>query len=428
MKIIGIDLGTTSICGVLVDADSGEVDRVENRASDAFIKSENVWEKIQDTEKYVSIATDILNSLIDGAAEDIAAVGVTGQMHGIVYVNAEGMAVSPLYTWQDGRGGLPYRDSTYAEHLGSFSGYGNVTDFYNRVNALVPTGAVTYATVHDYLVMRLTGSTVPYIHASDAASFGLYNAAEKRFDYPYSALITDGFEIAGRYRGIPVSVAIGDNQASVLSTLASDEDLLINVGTGSQVSVISDKPVIAGNVETRPYFDGKYLVVGSALCGGRAYSLLKNFYQTLFEKAGIEGIDIYSLMSEFVKGKDKPTLSVDTRFDGTRSDPSLRGSITNLGVSNFTPEDFTAGVLYGIIEELKEMYDSFGLTRRGIVASGNGIRKNCYLKYAAQNAFGSKVKIPVYTEEAAIGAALYALKAIEPNIDFKKFIKYAEEE
>ena len=48
--------------------------------------------------------------------------------------------------------------------------------------------------------------------------------------------ISDGEE----YKGIPVSVAIGDNQASVFSCLSGEEELLINVGTGSQVSVISE--------------------------------------------------------------------------------------------------------------------------------------------------------------------------------------------
>ena len=36
-----------------------------------------------------------------------ASIGLTGQMHGIVYLDREGRCISPLYTWQDGRGNLP---------------------------------------------------------------------------------------------------------------------------------------------------------------------------------------------------------------------------------------------------------------------------------------------------------------------------------
>ncbi len=37
-------------------------------------------------------------------------IGFTGQMHGMLYVDASGMAVSPLYTWQDGSGEIPLED------------------------------------------------------------------------------------------------------------------------------------------------------------------------------------------------------------------------------------------------------------------------------------------------------------------------------
>ena len=94
--------------------------------------------------------------------------------------------------------------------------------------------------------------------------------------------ITADYCIAGEYKGIPVSVAIGDNQASFLGSVSNmNESFLINVGTGSQISIVSDYPITAEGIECRPYVDGKYLIVGAALCGGRAYSLLKDFYKQL---------------------------------------------------------------------------------------------------------------------------------------------------
>ena len=49
MKVIGIDIGTTSICGVVLDAENGKVLKSKNVNSEAFIDTHNEWEKIQDT-------------------------------------------------------------------------------------------------------------------------------------------------------------------------------------------------------------------------------------------------------------------------------------------------------------------------------------------------------------------------------------------
>ena len=410
MKAIGIDIGTTSICGIVLDTANGAVVSSRTENSNAFIATENSWERIQDVSRIMTVATDILDGFL-GSYEDVCVIGITGQMHGIVYVNDAGEAVSPLYTWQDARGNLSYGDTTYAKHLGSASGYGNVTDFYNRQNGLVPADAVTYCTVHDYLGMRLCGNKRPIMHASDAASLGLYDIEAKKFNYDVSVQVTDAFEIIGKYRGIDVSVAIGDNQASVFSTLADEDDLLINVGTGSQVSIVSARPVFAPNIESRPYVDGKYLIVGSALCGGRAYSVLKDFYSRLFALAGVENVDVYSVMDKMLKEKTDTSLVCDTRFDGTRSEPTQRGSISNISTDNFTPEDLGYAFLCGMMNELYGMYSAMGETKKGIVGSGNGIRKNRPLTEIAQKRFGGELKIPAHTEEAAFGAALFGMVA-----------------
>ena len=114
MYAIGIDLGTTSVCGILIDSDTGEVMRSRTENSYAALKGTFPWESLQKPERIISLATEILEDLI---CENVAAIGVTGQMHGIVYFNCEGKSVSPLYTWQDGRGNQPYLDTTYAKYL-----------------------------------------------------------------------------------------------------------------------------------------------------------------------------------------------------------------------------------------------------------------------------------------------------------------------
>lgn len=425
MQAIGIDIGTTSICGVVIDTETGELLRSRTENSEAFIDGAKAFEKIQSPEKIISLATDILDGFI---CDETAVIGVTGQMHGIVYTDADGNAVSPLYTWQDGRGNEPYKGTTYAEYLGSHSGYGNVTDFYNRENGLVPQNAVSYCTIHDYFVMKLCGLKKAVIHVSDAASFGLFDLDTRSFSYNCDIDVVFDYHVAGKYKNIPVAVAIGDNQASVFSSLSGEDGILLNVGTGSQISVISDKPVEAENIETRPYFENKYLIVGAALCGGRAYAILKNFYADILRYVSdVDESAVYKIMDRMLEGTENTALTVDTRFSGSRADESIRGSISGISTENFTPSDLTLGVLKGMVKELYDMYSAMGVTRSALSGSGNGVRKNENLVKIAEAMFGVGMKIPAHKEEAAFGAALFALVSAgmrKNAADASKLIKF----
>ena len=427
MKAIGIDIGTTSVCGILIDAATGCVEKSVTKNSNAFIPGCAEWEKIQSVDKIMTAATNILESLI-AEGGDVGVIGVTGQMHGIVYTDKDGNAVSPLYTWQDGRGNLPYKGTTYAKYLNSFSGYGNVTDFYNTENGIKPENAVSYCTIHGYLVMRLCGLKKSVMHTSDAASFGCYDLESNRFNYACAAEITGDYRIAGEYRGIPVSVAIGDNQASVFSTLADENDVLVNIGTGSQISVISDKIADSAQIETRPYFEGKYLLAGAALCGGRAYSLLKSFYAETFgyiKKLGDD--EVYRIMNDMLKAAKESSFKVDTRFAGTRANSEITGGISGITTENFTPSALTCGVLCGMADELLNMYEQMGVRKSGIVGSGNGIRKNRALVRIFEEKLGAKMKIPKHLEEAAVGAAMFGMIAcgeFENAGEVQKIISY----
>ncbi len=407
MKAIGIDIGTTSVCGVLFDLGCGKVIGSVTKNSEASLPGCAEWEKIQSVDKIMTCAKQILDSLVDC---DTVSIGVTGQMHGILYFDKNGKAASPLYTWQDGRGNLPFGDSTYAKAVGSFSGYGNVTDFYNRKNGIRPDNAVGYCTIHDYFVMNICGLTAPVMHSSDAASLGCYDIVNNRFDYDCDISVVSDYHIAGRYRNIPVGVAIGDNQASVFSTLSDENNILVNVGTGSQISVISDNTVKEAGIETRPYFENKYLIVGAALCGGRAYSLLKSFYSDVFSYyKKLDDDEVYDIMAKMLSEADDGCLSVDTRFAGTRVDPSVSGSITGITTENFRAAQLTHGVLEGMAQELFSLYALMNCRKSGVIGSGNGIRKNPYLVATLEKKFSSQLLIPAHLEEAAFGAALFAL-------------------
>lgn len=405
MKAIGIDLGTTSISGILFDVDTKEIVKSITRQNSGFLDSKYAWEKIQDPEENVLTANKILDELI---CDDVACIGVTGQMHGIVYYDANGRSVSPLFTWQDARGDLPYKETTYAKYLNSHSGYGHVTDFYNCINSLVPTNAIGYCTIADYFVMKICHIKSPIIHISNAASFG-----RKSEINDFSFVTTKNFKIAGNYRSIPVSVAIGDNQASVLSCCDA-KSALVNIGTGSQVSIISSSAKTDSSLEVRPYFEDKNIIVGSSLCGGRSYSLLKDFFASLLRtKLSISDDEVYGIMNSFVNADDTPSVCADTRFAGTRENTEIKGSYTNISTDSFTPKEFVISTLYGMTKELHALYEKMKEKRTTIVCSGNAVRKNSNLLKIIKKVFTCEVKIPNFLEEAAFGACLFALISIK---------------
>lgn len=429
MKIIGIDIGTTSICGVAVDVETGRITKSRTFSNESFIKSENEFERIQNPEIIMNTVYDLL-SVLD--AKNACAIGFSGQMHGIVYMDENGKAVSPLYTWQDERAAKEYEGGkSYAQALGCFAGYGLATDFYNQKNGLVPANAKYLCTIADYAVMCLCGNKKPLVHITNAASLGCFDINENKFmiDNPRLPHVTAEFRAAGEYNGIPVCVALGDNQASFIGSVSDAADALINVGTGSQISWLTETPVVSDGVENRP-FDGKrYLAAGCALCGGRAFAMLENFYREIANLAGVGVNSLYPQIDKLLEAKAQTTLSADCRFCGTRNDPSIRGSVSNISENNFTPADVALAILNGMAGELYDMYKGGGKSAKNLVCSGNGIRKNAALRRITAEMFGCEIKIPFYEEEASYGAVLAASVAcgINENINEAcKLIKYRE--
>ena len=63
-------------------------------------------------------------------------------------------------------------------------------------------------------------------------------------------------EELGTYRNCTVTTAIGDNQASFLGAVGNkDNILLVNMGTGGQISVLSDQYFAENGIEARPFLN-----------------------------------------------------------------------------------------------------------------------------------------------------------------------------
>lgn len=433
MNIIGLDIGTTSISAAWLDTETSEVKKTFTVANKGFIQTENEWERIQDPEIITDTAITLMDEILD-ACPEVGVIGLTGQMHGIVYVDAEGRSVSPLYTWQDGRGNLAEDGKSLCEALAEkhgtpfYTGYGLVTHLYNVRHGLVPEKAAKVCTIMDYLGMKMTGRCTPMVHTSDAASFGFYDIRGAKFredvlaaeavDTSILPEISAAVEILGNYKGIPVTIAIGDNQASFLGSIRKGrEEILINMGTGGQISLYTDEILEGEDIETRPLLDDSYLAVGSSLCGGRSYALLADFFKACAEEMGVEGFDPYAMMDGMLKayGKKDP-VKVNTSFAGTRDYPERRGSVTNITTNNFTPADLTYGMLDGIADELFTRYQTMLDGKKGthtmMVGSGNGMRRNIHLQNIMKEKFGMELELSTKTEEASCGTAIAGYSAV----------------
>lgn len=446
---VGIDIGTTTISAVVLDLTAGTAAESYTIANGSDIPSDRTWEKMQDPEIITARLIE-LTDLILKKYPAVKSIGITGQMHGILYVDESGSSVSPLYTWQDGRAGIgsPSPCDIIRQRTGYTvsPGYGLATHFALMLNGDIPVNAVGLCTIMDYAAMKLTGRTAPIMHSSNAASLGLYITSENRFDPDAvrragidPAILpetTSAGVIAGKYRQIPVIAAIGDNQASFLGSVKNPERAaLANFGTGSQISLMCRSPEgipADAAMELRPYLETSWLASGSALCGGRAYALMERFFRQYAAACGLADTEQYEIMNTLAqKGIDSGNyLKVRTTFCGTRNDPDLTGSIPDITENLLTPDAMIAGVLWGMAAELHDMFLKMPHESTDtLVISGNAVRKNPALRQMLKQVFGMETALPIHKEEAAFGAAMFSALTADPDANpevIRDCIRYSE--
>jgi len=430
--LLGIDIGTSKIAAVIID-DSRRVlacrsvgvppARDETRRRDACAPAieETAWRCVAE--------------LPAALRAQVQAVGLTGQMHGVLLTGAGGQAVSPLITWQDER-----CDEAFLQELQNRTGYrlssgfGCATLAWLRGHDELPAAAAGACTIHDYLTARLCGLPHPVTDPTDAASWGLFDL--RALDWDVTAVERAGIErrllpevrpsgslagratpaIAGRLglpAGTPVAVAIGDHQASLLATLREPErELALTLGTGGQLSAVVPSLGAAGETyEYRPYPGGRYLLTAASLCGGAAWAWLAEAVKAWLRDLGLpcpaddalyEKLNALGLAAE-------SELSVSPHFLGERHAPTLRGHIDGIDLHNFTLGPLARGLACGIMTNLRDMLPEEAYAgRERLLASGNALRRNPLLKHMAEEVFGLPLVLIEGQEEAATGAAINA--------------------
>lgn len=442
---VGIDIGTTTVSAVIYDIDGCEQVEAFCAPHNSYVYSD--FRSEQDASLIIEKTEKLLYRILD-SYKNVVSIGVSGQMHGILYIDKDGNSVSNLINWQDKRGDEILEDGRTAcqrifdiTGVKTSTGYGISTHYYNQLKGEVPKSAASVVSIMDYFVMKICGLKRVVTHSSVGASLGLFDARKNEFMKNELELlginmellpeVTDKSVTVGKCRGIPVSVAIGDNQASFLGSVSENDDsVLINIGTGSQISSVSEYHEASGDVEIRPFIEGKYLICASALCGGYAYSMLEAFFRDYATRLGAQDTSQYKIINQLAREsyeKGEKGLDVDASFFGKRSDPNVRGSIKMIDRQNFTPSNLVLGVLKGMCNELYALYSLFPEKKSKAIASGGAIQKNDILKCLIGDTFDMSVFTSKMKEETATGVSLFAAFATgnaEYNDGFGKYIKY----
>ncbi|XP_038941430.1 sedoheptulokinase isoform X1 [Rattus norvegicus] len=204
---LGIDLGTTSVKAALLEAAPGHPSGfvvLASCARAAGAETESAAAGPQGREQDVTRIIQALNECLDALPprqlQRVGAIGVSGQMHGILFWKTgqgcewtergsapvfEPRAVSHLVTWQDNRCNSGFLASLPkpASHLSVATGFGCATIFWLLKNS--PEFLKSYdvaGTIQDYVVAMLCGLPRPLMSDQNAASWGYFNTQSQSWN------------------------------------------------------------------------------------------------------------------------------------------------------------------------------------------------------------------------------------------------------
>src|SRR6185437_550938 len=260
--MLGLDLGTSSAKAVVLD--TGGTVLAQASAGYPVTSAQPGYAESDPELWWQAVAGCAREAVAAAGGSPPVAIGLSGQMHGLVMTAADGRALRPALLWADSRatGSLrAYRELGRAalDRLANPLFPGMAGPMLAWVAACEPdvyAGARWALSPKDWLRGRLTGE----IHAepSDASATLLYDVAGDRWDLGVAEalgldagllapLLPSSAAVAGRLTasaaaelglpaGLPVAAGAGDTAAAVLgSGIFGASDIQLTVGTGAQV-------------------------------------------------------------------------------------------------------------------------------------------------------------------------------------------------
>jgi xylulokinase len=419
--VAGIDSSTQSCKVVICDADTGETVR---SASSPHPDGTEV-----DPQLWWSALQSSINAA--GGLDDVAAVSVGAQQHGMVCLDEAGRVIRNALLWNDTRSG-----AAAAELVAEFGG----PDEWARRIGVVPVAAITATKLrwladhepahadataavclpHDWLTWRLTGSSdidTLCTDRSDASGTGYFSSDTNSYQPDLLELAMRGrrpavptvlgpHDTAGQTSvGAVLGPGAGDNAAAALGLGAGPGDCVVSLGTSGVVSAVG---------QAAPH-DPEGIVAGFADATGQQLPLVctLNGAPVLAAVATMLGVDFDEL--------DRLALSAPTGaggltlvpyFEGERSPnlPAAAGALHGVTTRNLSSANVARAAVEGLLASMAyciEKIAAQGVDMRRIILVGGGARSEA-VRRIAPAIFGAPVDVPTPAEYVALGAARQA--------------------
>ena len=446
--LIGLDIGTTSAKTVLIDTRGRVV--FKTAPAYAFRTPKPLWAESDPADWWAATVAALRELFAKSgvAPGEIAGIGLTGQMHGLVLLDAQGEVLRPCIMWNDQR--TAKECATLTKKVGRaqvlhltgnpvLPGFTapkilwvakNEPQVYRRVaKVLLP---------KDYIRYKLSGEF--FTDVSDASGTSLLDVAKRRWSdemlrackVPRSWLaeVTESpvastkvsaiaAKLTGLRAGTPIIAGAGDQAAGAVGCgIVKPGIVSCTLGTSGVVFAHADKycPDPQGRLHAFCHaVPGKWHLMGVQLsCAGSLQWFKNNFggEETALEKSG--GPDAYESLT---KSAAKVPAGCEgliflPYLSGERTphpDPNARGVFFGLSLRHGKPHLTRAvleGVTYGLRDAL-ELMRGLGIKPKEIVASGGGARSILWRQILADN-FATPIVTNNATEGSAYGAALLA--------------------
>lgn len=444
--ILGIDIGTSGVKALLISG-QGEVLAAASEEYDLLTPRPNWAEQDPETWWQATIKT-VKRCLIKGPGLPVAAIGLTGQMHGTVFLNKHGAVLRPAILWCDQRTGRQCLEITRtigAETLVRLTGNRALTGFTApKILWLRENEPHIYKQVRmillpkDYIRYRLTG--VFATEVSDASGTLLFNVAERKWsediiktlgikktllpechESPQISgyLNRDVATLLGLKEGTPVAGGGGDQAAGAVGNGVVSAGLTSCVlGTSGVVFWHADEALYdpAGRLHSFCHAaPGKWHLMAVTLAAGGS---LRWFRDTLaadiLKETAEKGKDPYKLITKeaaLVTPGSEGLLFLPY-LAGERTpyaDPNARGAFIGLSLRH-NRRHLARAVLEGITMSIRDCFElgkECGLEAESVYISGGGARSEFWNQMVA-DLLGREIILPAADEGPAYGAAIIA--------------------
>jgi xylulokinase len=442
--VAGVDSSTQSCKVVVRDADTGAVVRTGRAAHP------------DGTEIAPAAWWDALRAAIAdaGGLDDVAAISVGGQQHGMVVLDADGRVIRDALLWNDTRSAQAARDLIAefgADALARRTGSVPVASFtatkLRWLRDAEPENAARVAAValpHDWLSWRLRGfgpadesPLGPVLEElatdrSDASGTSYWNPATGDYDRELLTaslghdavlprIVAPGASMGSTVAqpdvpaGILVGPGAGDNAAAALGLGAREGDVVVSIGTSGTVFAVTDKPVA----------DETGAVAGFADASGAFLPLVAtlNAARVLDRTAALLGVD-HAGLGELALAAEPGSggLVLQPYFEGERTPnlPDATATLFGMTLASTTRENLARAAIEGMLCGLADGLDA--VRRLGVTASRvllvGGAAANPAVSHIAAQVFDAPVELPEAGEYVAFGAAVqaaWALSGQRPN-------------